>query len=61
MTKKKLHKIGSKVHVTVKRFGKNLEIDGVIKDIRPVGKSFGNTDYLITGGKVGDFYARNVK
>ncbi len=55
--KRNPRKIGDKVHVTVKRFGRNLEIDGKVKGVR---NSFGNTEYLIGEGKVGDFYARNV-
>lgn len=58
MTKKKTRKIGEKVHVTLRRFGKDLEIDGTVKDVR---SSFGNTEYLIGDGKVGEFYARNVR
>lgn len=58
MTKTKKKKIGDKVHVTLRRFGKALEVDGMIKSVR---NSYGNTEYLITGGTVGEFYARNVK
>ncbi len=55
---KKPKKIGDKVDVTIKRFGKNLEITGTVKEVR---NSFGNTEYLITNGEVGEFYTRNVR
>ena len=49
--------IGDKVKTKVRNYGKTLKVEGTIKDIR---SSYGKMEYLVTNGKIEDFWIRPV-